>query len=187
MSAHSAGYQAGQFVGYFIPLAIGVAVSLYLRKKRGGDKVPGWPIAIGLALSLLSCVSMQKPGQGSAGDTSRANVEDSNEVDLYVGVTEGDFPDRIDPAVLRQFQQDVTRNLEAQYSEKLGSIESTISTTRMGGKTIITYEALGNLGPRVSQYVGVVKGRRNVVTCVSPSGKPFEECLAKAAEVFGKP
>jgi hypothetical protein len=176
VSAHSAGYQAGQFIGYFIPLAIGVA------------KVPGWPIIIGFVLSVVSCVSVQNPSrQDQAGASAKPVEENANEVDLYVGVAEPEYPDEIDPAVLQQFQRDVTRGLESQFAEKLGSIESNISTTSMGGKTIIIYKAIGSLGPHLNQYVGVVNGRRNVVTCVSPSEKPFEECLAKATEVFGKP
>jgi hypothetical protein len=53
----SSSYAIGQFLGHLAPLAIGIAVSLYLRKKRGEDKLPNWPIIIGLVVTILSCVA----------------------------------------------------------------------------------------------------------------------------------
>ena len=54
-------YALGYFLGRLAPLGIGIGVSFYLRKKREQDNLPGWPIIIGLVLTVLSCVGATNP------------------------------------------------------------------------------------------------------------------------------
>ena len=60
MSAESAGYAVGQMIGYSLPLLIGIGASFYLRKRRGSQKLPAWPIIIGLVLTVLACTSASR-------------------------------------------------------------------------------------------------------------------------------
>jgi len=59
-------YSLGHFLGSLAPLAIGIAVSFWLRKRRGGDKLPGWPIIVGLVLTILSCTGATRSQAATA-------------------------------------------------------------------------------------------------------------------------
>jgi len=71
----SSAYAIGHFLGSLAPLAIGIAVSLYLRKKRGEDKLPGWPIIIGLVLTILSCAGATSSRAAAAALVSASAAE----------------------------------------------------------------------------------------------------------------
>ncbi|HEX8526250.1 hypothetical protein [Allosphingosinicella sp.] len=63
---NNSAYQLGVFIGGLAPLAIGVAVSFHLRRKREQDHLPGWPIAIGAILTFVGCF-------GRTADASQIN------------------------------------------------------------------------------------------------------------------
>ena len=183
--ANSIGYLIGSIA---IPALIvfgGFAWAKSLNKKHEGFESVRWPIYVCMVIALLAVLGQCSASQ-IAKPTGQAPTDSADEaIEVNDGMTSQPFPGRFDSAALEQNRIALTNALGARYSKELGVISSKMSTIRLGGKTVILFDATGSAGPKIVQYIGVLGGNRKTVSCTSMNGSITSACEAKAIEVFG--
>jgi len=165
-----------------VVVVIGFVVAKQMNKNRAYEDQVKWPIGVGLGVALLMLPALCS-GPISEGATNVA--EEENAVEVIDGVAEAPFPDEFDQSLIDQNRAILTDQLESQFFDEFGLIDSTLEQQKMGGQTVLFYTAVGDLGPRMMQYIGVIDDRRKVVACVSMAGEDFPECHQRGVEIFG--
>ncbi|MEM1197373.1 MAG: hypothetical protein AAGH57_14815 [Pseudomonadota bacterium] len=182
MNATQIGMLVGALAAPLVVIVIGFVVANQMNKSREFEDQVKWPIGVGFVLAFLML-----PGLCSGpNNPSTTNVADEeNAVEVIDGVVEAPFPDEIDQTAINQNRLTITDQLEDQFYDEFGPINSTLEQQKMGGQTVLFYTAVGDKGPRMMQYIGVINDRRKIVACVSMAGEDFAECHQRGVEIFG--
>ncbi|MEP7348984.1 MAG: hypothetical protein ABI668_03430 [Sphingorhabdus sp.] len=175
--------QLGNATGYVIVLLSLTIAGIAIGRRMGKDRDPPenvkWPGFAGFVAGLVLL----------AGACQAAKANES--IYVFDGPAEPDYPDMVDNRALEniriQYNQGILADAKSNGFEGVDSdISSNIAVTKFANKTVV--KIYGNVvgGAYFTLYVGVVDGKRKVVSC--GADKPLGEgCLGKAVEIFGRP
>jgi hypothetical protein len=172
-----------------LPTLIGFGVMKKMNKDREFDSTVTWPRNIGVVLSLIFLISTcSSIGRSELAKNESAGVGNKVENGLYVydGPEEDEYPDEIDPVSLDDFrkQLDAVSIAAASKTGRSVTLTSRISTVKIAGKTVIKYEGKVVGGPYFQEFLGVLDGRRKVISCASDQQPSMPRCMETAVETL---
>ncbi|QNA84297.1 hypothetical protein G4G27_10080 [Sphingomonas sp. So64.6b] len=179
----------GQWLGILcLPLVLGF-LGYVLSKKMSAtrDENVRWPTHVGIVLGLLAAVSALGQRASISPEAVATEADEKHVVAVTDGMADAPFPAEIDPVTLEGARERLAQEISNRYGDRLRLLSSEITAQKLGNKTILRFNARASGGTLIVQYIGVLNGKRKLVTCVAMDGADFPACRQRAIDIFGTP
>ena len=187
MSSRELGTAMGHWIGLAaIPVLFGfIGYFISKRMSASRDEKVRWPMHVGIVLGLLVAIGGMSAANDQRPQSTQSGQDENHVVEVIDGKADNPFPSNIDSATLENSRQALTNGVKNAYGRQLGELNSTLVTEHFGGQTILKFAVRAANGWLIQNYIGILSGRRKIVSCVATDGIEFRACRRKAFEIFG--